>query len=298
MKIKVFHVPTKVKINELDLDEILEREDECLLGRSADSCLFLDSPDISRQHGKFFRQNGAIYYADLGSRNGSKVNNEIVEENQSYPLKPEDVIQAGEFVLIIQESSDVIEDATVIRDLEATIVSPLPLNAIVIEETPGTLVKVPTSSIEANDLKSETKALFAAINKRVLGEFQAAGNLTRESYIKAVRKARESIEHNKLIDSEEFEKEAEKQWQSLTKGTSALGSRLGAAAAKGASGLGNRLGSAAKAAFNAARKEMTAPKSNSENRSNQSRSQEENIHSRDELSHLSLENQEKENEVK
>lgn len=343
MKVKVLHAQTRVKITELDLDEILEREDECLLGRSADSCLFLDSPDISRQHGKFFRQNGEIYYADLGSRNGSKVNNEIAQENQSYPLKPEDVIQAGEFILIIEETSDFPEEATVVRDLDVTVVSSIAIDARVIEETPGALVKVTTPSIAADDAKSQTKALFAAINKRILGEFRAAGSLTRDSYLKAVRKARESIENNKLIDPEEFEKEAEKHWQSLTKGSSALGgrlgsaavkgaselgNRLGSAAVKGASGLGNRLGSAAKAAFSAARKEIAAPKSNSENGPNQSRSQQEShvpdaiiseekrmptseaklsqpapenqlhlTHSEDAVSHLSLENQVKEDEL-
>lgn len=279
MQLKVLHSQTQAKITELDLDEVLEHEDECLMGRSTDSCLVLDSPDISRQHGKFFRQGGEIYYVDIGSRNGSKVNDEIVEQNQSYLLQPGDVIQAGEFVLIIQETSDVFEDATVIRDLDATIVSPQRLNAEVVEEAPGALVKVTTSSIEADDPKYHTKALLVAINKRVLGELRAAGNLTRDSYIKAVRKARETIESNKLIDPDELEQEAEKYWQSLTKGTSALGnrlgsaaikgvsevsSRIGSAAAKGASEVGSRIGSAAKAAFGAAWREITAPKSRSQ----------------------------------
>lgn len=273
MKVKVLHAQTQVKISELDLDKILEREDECLVGRAAESCLVLDSFDISRQHGKFIAQDGEIYYADIGSRNGSKINDEIVEANLSYLLKPGDVIQAGEFALIIEEASDVAEDVTVIKDFDVTIVSPQRFNAEVIEQTPGALVQVIAPSIEENDPKSQTKALFAAINKRVLGELRAAGDLTRDSYLKTVRTAREKIENNKLIDPEEFEKEAEEYWQSVTKRTSTLGSRLGAAVAKGASEVGSRFGSAAKAAFGAAWKEITAPKSNP-NRPNQSLSQE------------------------
>lgn len=289
MKVKVLHAQTQVKITELDLDEILEREDECLVGRSAESCLVLDSSDISRQHGKFFAQDGEIYYADIGSRNGSKINNHIVEATLNYLLKPGDVIQAGEFALIIEEVSDDAEDVTVFRNLDATVVSTRRFNAEDIEQSPGALVKVTASSIEENDPKSQTKALFAAINNRVLGELRAAGNLTRDSYLKAVRTAREKIENNKLINPEEFEKEAEKYWQSVTKRTSTLGSglrsttskrasevgsRLGSAVAKGASEVRSRFGSAAKAAFGAAWKEITASKSNPESRPKQSLSQE------------------------
>lgn len=289
MKVKVLHAQTQVKITELDLDEILEREEECLVCRSAESCLVLDSSDISRQHGKFFAQNGEIYYADIGSRNGSKINNDIVEVNLNYLLKPGDMIQAGEFALIIEETSDVAEDVTVFRDFDVTVVTPQSFNAEVIEQSPGALVKVTASSIEENDPKSQTKALFAAINKRVLGELRAAGKLTRDSYLKAVRTAREKIENNKLIDPEEFEKEAEKYWQSVTNRTSTLGSglgattakrasevgsRLGSAVAKGASEVRSRFGSAAKAAFGAAWKEITAPKSNPESKTNQSLPQE------------------------
>ena len=100
--------------------------------------------------------------------------------------------------------------------------------------------------------------------------FNRAGNLTRETYIRTVLQARETVENKKLIDPEELEKEAQKHWQSLSKGTSTLGSRLGSATVKGATNLGTRLGSAAKAAFGAAWKEMTAPKSNSEKEPRQS----------------------------
>ena len=194
MIVKVVNLQTQVEITELDLDEILVAdEDVCLVGRAANAGLVLDSPDISRLHGKFFRQNGEIYYADLGSRNGTKVNDEIIVVNQSYLLKPGDVIQASEFALIIQETSDVCEDVTVVRGLDTTTISSCRFNAEVkptetkvITETSGALVKVTTPNIEADDPKSQTKALLVAINKRVLAELKAAGKLTRDAYIKAV----------------------------------------------------------------------------------------------------------------
>lgn len=295
MKVKVFNSQTQAEITELDLDEVFAREDACLIGRSASSGLVLESSDISRLHGKFFLQNGEINYTDLGSRNGSLINGEAAVVNQVYSLKPGDVVQAGEFVLIIQETSYIPEDVTVVKPLDAEEIAAWRFNATkqastadpeavgeVVEADiiaqPGALVKA-MPNIEADDAKQQTLALFAAVNKRVLNELQGAGHLTRDVYLKTVRKARQKIENNVLIDPEEIEKQAEKQWQTFTKGTSEfsgrlgsaavkktsqLGSQIGSAAVKRASGLKNRIGSVTKAAFNAAWKEITTPKPNSQ----------------------------------
>ncbi len=271
MKVKVFNSEKNVQVILLDFDEILAHKDVCLVGRSPDCDIVLDSPDISRVHGKFFQQNGDIYYTDIGSKNGSKVNDEITKLNQNYLLNSGDVIEAGEFVITIAESIDIPENDAVIEDMDVTVFSPKHINTEVQPaENAGALVKVPTPNPEDTDPKYQTKALFVAINQRIISELKAAGNLTRETYIKTVRQARETVENKKLIDPEELEKEAQKHWQSLSKGTSTLGSRLGSATVKGATNLGTRLGSAAKAAFGAAWKEMTAPKSNFEKESSQS----------------------------
>ena len=295
MKVKVFNSQTQAEITELDLDEVFAREDACLIGRSASSGLVLESSDISRLHGKFFLQNGEINYTDLGSRNGSLINGEAAVVNQVYSLKPGDVVQAGEFVLIIQETSYIPEDVTVVKPLDAEEIAAWRFNATkqastadpeavgeVVEADiiaqPGALVKA-MPNIEADDAKQQTLALFAAVNKRVLNELQGAGHLTRDVYLKTVRKARQKIENNVLIDPEEIEKQAEKQWQTFTKGTSEfsgrlgsaavkktsqLSSQIGSAAVKRASGLKNRIESVTKAAFNAAWKEITTPKPNSQ----------------------------------
>ncbi|MBD2681276.1 MULTISPECIES: FHA domain-containing protein [Nostoc] len=277
MKVKVFNSQTKIRGIELDFEELFTDEDVCLIGRSPDSALVLDSADVSRVHGKFFRQNGEIFYIDLGSTNGSKVNDEIVEPNKTYLLKPGDVIQAGEFILFIQETSDLIEDGTVVRDMDATAFSSLYPDKVDASEKAGVLVKVTPNLeiLEPADPKLQTQALLAAINKRILTDIKATGDWTRDTYIKAVSKARESIENNKLIDPEELEKEADKYWRSLSQGTatistrlgsvavksvSQVGTRLGSVAAKGALELKSRLGSAAQAAW----KEITTSKSHQE----------------------------------
>jgi len=90
---------------------------------------------------------------------------------------------------------------------------------------------------ESEDLKSETKALIDALKKRAQAEAQSAGTLTRETYLSALRRAREAIEGNQLIEPDRIEysfhlmqKEAEKNWESITKEVAQLGDRLADAA--------------------------------------------------------------------
>lgn len=87
------------------------------------------------------------------------------------------------------------------------------------------------------DLKRETKALIEAIKKRAQSEIQAAQDLTREAYLAAVRRARESIEETKLIDPDRLEQsvqliqqEAQKNWQSIVDEIPRWGDRLTEAA--------------------------------------------------------------------
>ena len=90
---------------------------------------------------------------------------------------------------------------------------------------------------ESDDLRNETKSLIDALKKRAQVEAQSAGTLTRETYLNAVRRARETIEQNQLIERDRIEnafeliqKEAEKNWQSVLKEATELGDRLADAA--------------------------------------------------------------------
>ncbi|MBD2569405.1 hypothetical protein [Anabaena lutea] len=51
-----------------------------------------------------------------------------------------------------------------------------------------------------DEVKQETTALLEAIKKRAQAEAESAGTLTRETYLNAVRQAREVIERDKLIE--------------------------------------------------------------------------------------------------
>jgi hypothetical protein len=90
---------------------------------------------------------------------------------------------------------------------------------------------------ESDELKQETKALIEAIKRRAQMEAQGAGELTRDTYLNAVRQVRESIEQNQIFDPERIEynfklmqMDAQKNWELLLKEVSMLGDRFSDAA--------------------------------------------------------------------
>ncbi len=95
----------------------------------------------------------------------------------------------------------------------------------------------PLPTDRTNMIKSETEALIEAIKRRAEAEIQAAGELTRETYLNAVRQARESLEQNQLIERDlieqsiqQIQQEAEKNIQSVVSEIESFGTRLSEAA--------------------------------------------------------------------
>ncbi|MBW4562132.1 MAG: hypothetical protein KME32_13440 [Mojavia pulchra JT2-VF2] len=96
----------------------------------------------------------------------------------------------------------------------------------VIEISPHTHELVETEMAgESDEVKRETKALIEALKRRAQTEAKSAGNYTRETYLKAVRQAREAIEARTLIEQDHrleyawvvMQGEAEKNWYLLMK---------------------------------------------------------------------------------
>ena len=97
--------PQETKSLVLNPEEQLNQE--CLLGRDERCSIVLDDTLASRTHGKIAFRNGNYYYSDLGSRNGSKINNEDAKLNQEYPLKPSDTIAVGNHLLWVKAIGEV-----------------------------------------------------------------------------------------------------------------------------------------------------------------------------------------------
>jgi methylglyoxal synthase len=124
MKVKVSYSPNLSEVNEVDLTPESTTRGEWLIGRSPDSDLLLDSPDISRVHAKFFVKGGNYYFSDLGSRNGSIFNGKQAEKDRLYSLSDGDVIRIADYVLILEAVAPVYEQPeTVFRIIDPSLFS-------------------------------------------------------------------------------------------------------------------------------------------------------------------------------
>jgi glycine betaine catabolism B len=95
----------KIKIINYQTNQITEKtltEGEHLIGRHPSCSLVLDSPEVSRVHGRILLQNGKCYYNDLGSTDGSRVNYETIAINQNHPLNADDTVRIGEFFIWVE----------------------------------------------------------------------------------------------------------------------------------------------------------------------------------------------------
>ena len=77
------------------------RKESLSIGRSRESDIFLEDLAVSRLHASIVNLgNGNYALKDEGSANGTKVNGQLVNKFQTYPLQEGDRIQLGQTVLV------------------------------------------------------------------------------------------------------------------------------------------------------------------------------------------------------
>ncbi len=77
------------------------KKDTLSIGRSRESDIFLEDLAVSRLHASIVSLgNGDYALKDEGSANGTKVNGQMVNKYQSFPLKEGDKIQLGQTILV------------------------------------------------------------------------------------------------------------------------------------------------------------------------------------------------------
>ncbi|HEY9614404.1 FHA domain-containing protein [Allocoleopsis sp.] len=74
-----------------------------LIGRHPSCDIVLNSPEVSRVHGRILYREGQYYFTDLGSTGGSHVNKQEASTNENFLLKPNDIIRIGGFILLVKE---------------------------------------------------------------------------------------------------------------------------------------------------------------------------------------------------
>ncbi|GAA6616004.1 FHA domain-containing protein [Scytonema sp. NUACC26] len=199
MKVKVLNSQTLNEVKELNLALATRVAGECIVGRSPNADLVIDSPDVSRLHGKFLYQEGEYYFYDLGSRNGSIVNGHLAQTNQSYKLKVGDIIRMGEFVLMMEEINLVPEDLpeTVCKSLDATVISgwreAARLENYEVAEPPQEVVNDVSDSLE--NLAPEKVTEFPASN------IQSTNNISQDISIEETT----SVQEVTFVQSQEVD---------------------------------------------------------------------------------------------
>ncbi|HZC67883.1 MAG TPA: FHA domain-containing protein [Nitrospirales bacterium] len=89
-----------LKFNEQVLKEIPLDKPRLTIGRKPDNDLVIDNPAVSGHHALIFSQEGAFFIEDLGSTNGTFVNDAKIQKEK---LKNSDRVAVGKHVLIYQD---------------------------------------------------------------------------------------------------------------------------------------------------------------------------------------------------
>jgi serine phosphatase RsbU (regulator of sigma subunit) len=130
----------------------LTPSEACGLGRSPENRVVLTDSSVSRQHARFFFKENAWWVEDLGSKNGTKVNGNLIDGPKK--VKPGDGIQVGSFQLVF--SSEAATGSARVADIAA----PANLTALPLESlSAGTDTRVFTGSMSPERVGSFMKAM-------------------------------------------------------------------------------------------------------------------------------------------
>lgn len=74
-------------------------QNEMVLGRDPSADISILDQSISRKHAKVIKKDGKVFLADLGSANGSLINDKKLAKNETRQLAKEDMIKLGSTVM-------------------------------------------------------------------------------------------------------------------------------------------------------------------------------------------------------
>ena len=103
IKLRVFNTQIPREIGPVELSTEKAEKHSFLIGRAPNCDIFLDSATISREHGKISFEDDQYNFIDLGSTNGSQVNNLKLTAFRPFRLSVNDTIQLGDFAILVEE---------------------------------------------------------------------------------------------------------------------------------------------------------------------------------------------------
>jgi glycine betaine catabolism B len=103
LKLRIFNVQIPQELEPMQLSSETSKKKDFLIGRAPQCDVILNNATVSREHGKISYEANQYYFTDLGSTNGSQINNIAREAFQSSLLSVNDTIQLGDFAILIEE---------------------------------------------------------------------------------------------------------------------------------------------------------------------------------------------------
>ncbi len=111
LKIKLLKSKTPTASQQLELTPEIMINGECFIGRSRNCGIVLPSIEVSRAHASICCEGEQYYFSDLASLSGSRINDEVANINHKYPLKKDDIIRIGEFILKVEATAPTTQTA-------------------------------------------------------------------------------------------------------------------------------------------------------------------------------------------
>ena len=136
-------------------DLTLTISDSLSVGRGSDNDVVLGSKQISRNHAVLSVLNGKLYVKDLNSSNGTFINDERIETNESKYLKANDTLGFASFNFQVTAPLAAMDNEAVVADKPTLMLSP---------DTEIALI------VEAETVVKEAVINEAAINETVIKE--------------------------------------------------------------------------------------------------------------------------------
>ena len=126
-----FKLVVKASIEDAETEEAEFKceQDIVRIGRQTDNEVVLSDfkRRVGRQHAQIQQKEGQYLLVDIGSKNGTKLNDNPIEVGKEYPLTKNDILTIGPFSIAFHPNDPVpIIDTTMEPDGDATVISFLP----------------------------------------------------------------------------------------------------------------------------------------------------------------------------
>jgi len=107
------------------------------VGRERTAGVYLDDKTLSREHTKFYLENGKLFVRDLESRNGTYLNGQLIKNTQ--PLKAGDRIKVGTAMFtVLPEAGEALPAVTApVASAPARAAAPVPRTTVTAPTAPA-----------------------------------------------------------------------------------------------------------------------------------------------------------------